>query len=60
MRAWVTQEGAVGEVQLRRGLPRQFDQAALDAVRRWRFTPAEQCGRPVAVGVSVPVRFRLH
>lgn len=34
--------------------------AALDAVRRLRFTPAEQQGEPVACWVRIPVRFELR
>lgn len=36
---------------------RILDQAALRAVRRWRFQPAMQQGRPVAQAVHVPIEF---
>jgi periplasmic protein TonB len=36
-----------------------LDRAARDAVRRWRFVPAEQDGHPVAAVAEVPVLFRL-
>lgn len=36
-----------------------LDQAALDAVRRWRFEPARRIGIAIAGTVSVPIRFRL-
>lgn len=39
---------------------RELDQAALAAVRTWRFQPAIEQGRPVAAWVQVPVVFRLH
>ena len=39
---------------------RQLGQAAVDAVRRWRFKPATCGGRSVALWVAVPVRFRLQ
>jgi TonB family protein len=38
---------------------RLLDGAAVRAVEQWRFTPAMRDGRPVAVWVAVPVRFRL-
>jgi protein TonB len=38
---------------------RLLDEAALRAVRDWRFTPARQDGRAVAAKVRVPVTFRL-
>ena len=36
-----------------------LDQAALRAVRRWRFKPARQNGQPIRAWVRVPVRFKL-
>lgn len=36
-----------------------LDQAALDAVRRWRFSPATQDGKPVEWTARLPIRFRL-
>ena len=37
-----------------------LDQAALRAVRRWRFKPAQRDGLAVAATVQVPIRFELH
>ena len=37
-----------------------FDEAALTAIRRWRFHPARRAGRAVESEVNVPVRFRLE
>ena len=34
--------------------------AALDAVRRWRFRPGATGGKPVKVWLAVPVTFSLH
>ena len=36
-----------------------LDEAALRAVRRWRFKPASRDGRPISAWVRVPVRFKL-
>ena len=36
-----------------------LDEAALNAVKKWRFTPARRGGMPVAARVQVPVRFAL-
>jgi protein TonB len=38
---------------------RDLDRAALDAVRKWRFRPAQRGGQPVAGSVVVPIEFRL-
>jgi len=37
-----------------------LDQAALEAVARWRFQPALDAGKPVATTLTVPVVFRLE
>ncbi|MBF0260652.1 MAG: TonB family protein [Magnetococcales bacterium] len=37
-----------------------LDQAALDAVARWRFVAARRAGVPVAATVTVPIRFVLR
>jgi len=36
-----------------------LDQAAIDAVYKWKFKPAKQRDVPVAVRISLPVRFSL-
>lgn len=36
-----------------------LDDAALEAVRRWRFRPARRAGEPVEGKVAVPITFRL-
>lgn len=38
---------------------RLLDRAALDAVRRWRFRPAQANGRPTVGSVVVPIDFNL-
>ena len=38
---------------------RELDRAALDAVRKWRFSPAMRDGQAVAGSVVVPIEFRL-
>lgn len=36
---------------------RSLDRAASDAVKRWRFRPAQRDGRPVAGEVQIPISF---
>ncbi len=55
----VTREGRVAEPQVLKG-PEIFRTAALEAVRQFRFKPARQNGRAIAVRMTIPIRFRLH
>jgi protein TonB len=36
-----------------------LDKAAVEALERWRFEPAQAAGQPVAATVEIPVTFRL-
>ena len=53
-------DGRVGDVVVQEtaGHP-DLDQAAAEAVRRWRFDPARRGNDPVAMWVLLPVEFRL-
>jgi protein TonB len=60
LRVHVLIDGRVGDVVVQEtaGHP-DLDQAAADAVRRWRFDPARRGNDPVAMWVLLPVEFRL-
>ena len=49
-------DGTVKHVRVLRGIP-LLDQAALDAVRQWRYEPTLRDGQAVPVVITVPVRF---
>lgn len=50
--------GRVTDVRVIRSLP-LLDQAAIDAVRQWRFTPTLLNGNPVPILLTVTVQFKL-
>ena len=52
-------DGAVEDAQVLRSIP-LLDQAALDAVRQWRFTPTLLNGVPTAVIMTVTVNFTVQ
>ena len=57
----IQEDGAVGDVVVSKSAGHaSLDQAAVDAIRRWRFEPARRDGRPVQVWASLPIRFRLE
>ena len=60
LRIHVLVDGRVGDVVVQEtaGHP-DLDQAAAEAVRRWRFEPARHGDDPVAMSVMLPVEFRL-
>jgi len=55
----VDTDGAVLKVQLLKSLHPALDDAAVQAARQWKFTPAKQRDKPVRVWVSFPVDFIL-
>jgi protein TonB len=60
LRFEVLATGRVGEVLVTRSAGhRDLDRAAIDAIRQWHFEPARRGPTPVAVWVTLPVRFEL-
>jgi TonB family protein len=55
----VDSRGWVRDIQVRKSIP-MLDQAAIDAVRQWRFEPFVWNGKPAATWTRVPVKFSLH
>ena len=54
----VSPDGSVERLELASSSgDRYLDRAALEAVRRWRFTPAVRNGQPVTATVIVPLEF---
>jgi protein TonB len=60
LRVHVLVDGRVGDVVVQETAGHSdLDQAAAEAVRRWRFDPARRGNDPVAMWVLLPVEFRL-
>jgi protein TonB len=57
--ALIDADGRVTNAKVLRSIP-LLDQAALDAVRTWQYTPTLLNGVPVAVIMTVVVQFRLN
>lgn len=55
----VNEEGNVVEAFLQRSTHPEFGQAALDAVRKWKFRPGMKSGKPVKFQMIAPLAFRL-
>ena len=61
LKVWVTAQGGAKQVRMARssGYAR-LDEAALEAVRQWRFVPARAGEQPMDSWVLVPVQFSLR
>jgi TonB family protein len=59
LEAVVERDGTVGEVRVTRSLDRKFglDDAAINSLKQYRFTPGAKDGTPVPVLVSIEVSF---
>lgn len=59
VQATIDVDGRVVDATVLRSVP-LLDQAAVDAVRQWRYTPTRLNGQPVAVVMTVTVNFQLR
>ncbi len=57
VRAVIDENGAVADIEVVKGLPHGMTEAAVEAIRRWKFAPATRRGQPVAVYRNLSVRF---
>ncbi len=60
VQAIIDKQGTVTNVKVLKGLPMGLSQAAVDAIKQWRFKPATLNGKPVAVYYNLTVNFRLQ
>jgi periplasmic protein TonB len=61
LHVYVTPEGLCGELKLLHGSGHDvLDEAAMSAVRGWRFVPAKLDDEPVASWVTIPIEFNLQ
>jgi TonB family protein len=52
-------DGLVQDARVVKSLSPELDEAAVNAVRQWRFKPAMKSGKPIVVQVNVDVHFSL-
>jgi len=56
----VRRDGSVGDLKILQGLGGGLNDRAVQAVRQWRFAPAQRLGAAVDVIVEVAVEFKLR
>jgi periplasmic protein TonB len=53
-------DGSVHNVRLQQSLGMGLDEAAIEAVKHWRFQPATYKGQPVDAQIAIEVNFHLY
>jgi len=53
-------DGLPHDITVSRPLSPEFDEAAMDAAKKWKFFPATRDGKPIATEIKVEVNFRLY
>ncbi len=53
----VSSRGLPKDPHVVKGMDKDLDQSAVEAVKEWRFAPAQKNGKAVAVRVSVQIEF---
>jgi protein TonB len=51
--------GRVEDPRVENSTRPEFEKPALDAIRKWRFSPGQKDGQPVRTYIRVPLRFRV-
>jgi protein TonB len=54
----IARDGSIEEAHVIKSIP-ELDQAAIDAVKQWRFTPTLMNGVPTAVMMTTTISFRI-
>ena len=56
----IDETGSVTECTVSKSTNPEFDGAALDAVKRWKFKPAQKDGNPVKAKLLIPIQFQIN
>lgn len=53
----IDEQGNVVQAEVEKSSNTAFEKPAMAAVKKWKFKPAKQDGTPVAIKVSIPIKF---
>jgi len=60
VKVFIDETGAVSECSVTKSTNPDFNQAALDAVKKWKFKPAQKDGGPVKSRLIIPIQFQIN
>jgi TonB family protein len=55
----VTPDGRASNIRVQHSLGLGLDEKAIEAVKKWKFSPGKKDGKPVTVAATIEVNFRL-
>jgi protein TonB len=56
----VDDKGNVQDPSVVKSSHHELDESALAAIKKWRFKPAKKDGVPVAIKVTIPIKFEVE
>jgi protein TonB len=56
----IDEKGVVTSTSVAKSSQPEFEAPAVDAVKKWKFKPAQKDGAPVKMKVTIPIRFNLE
>ena len=60
LEATIGVDGKASDIKVREGIGLGCDEAAIEALKRSRFTPAQKDSKPVAIRIIIPYRFKIE
>jgi protein TonB len=60
VQAIIDKQGNVTNIKVLKGLPMGLEEAAVEAMKQWKFKPATLNGKPVTVYYNLTVNFKLQ
>jgi protein TonB len=53
----IDEQGNVVDPHVEKSSNNAFEEPALAALKKWKFKPAKQDGAPIAIKISIPIKF---
>ena len=60
LRVEIDETGAVTGCSVSKSSNAEFEQPAMNAVKNWKFKPAQKAGSPVKISLVIPIKFSIE